>query len=83
MEFIKNVLDARYLNSLIDESKCNWPIELIQAILTELHRHYFTTAGKNSAYNQIPLDEKSRRVTKFVIGNQQYELNKFFLIEFP
>ena len=33
-ESLKIVLDARYLNSLIDESNCNWPIEPIQVILT-------------------------------------------------
>ena len=32
-ETLKIVLDARYLNSLIGESKCNWPIEPIQVIL--------------------------------------------------
>ena len=32
----------------------------------------------NSAYNQMPLDEQSRRLTQFVIGNQQYELNRLF-----
>ena len=32
----------------------------------------------NSAYNQMPLDEQSRRLTKFVIGNQQNEFNKLF-----
>ena len=32
-ESLKIVIDARYLNSLIDESKCNWPIEPIQIIL--------------------------------------------------
>ena len=32
----------------------------------------------NSSYNQIPLDEKSRGLTQFVIGNQQYEFNKLF-----
>ena len=31
-----------------------------------------------SAYNQKPLDEKSRRLTQFVIGNQQYEFNRLF-----
>ena len=34
-ESLKIVLDARYLNSLIDESKCNRPIEPIQVILTK------------------------------------------------
>ena len=77
-ESLKLVLDARYLNSLIDESKCNWPIEHIQFILTKINSQYFTTADMNSAYNQMPLDEQSRRLTQFVIGNQQYEFNRLF-----
>ena len=32
----------------------------------------------NSAYNQKPLDEQSRQLTQFVIGNQQYEFNRLF-----
>ena len=36
-ESLKNVLDAGYLNSLIDEPKCNWPIEPIQVILTKIN----------------------------------------------
>ena len=39
---------------------------------------FFTTADMNSAYNQMPLDEQSRRLTQFVIGNQQYEFNRLF-----
>ena len=34
-EPLKIVPDASYLNSLIDESKYNWPIESIQLILTK------------------------------------------------
>ena len=32
----------------------------------------------NSAYNQMPLDEQSRRLANFVIGNQQYDFNRLF-----
>ena len=32
----------------------------------------------NSAFNQMPLDEQSRRLTQFVIGNQQYNFNRLF-----
>ena len=32
----------------------------------------------NSAYNQMPLDEQSRRLTQFFIRNQQYEFNRLF-----
>ena len=77
-ESLKIILDARYLNSLIDESKYNWPIEPIQVILTKINGTYFTTADMNSAYNQMPLDEQSRRLTQFVIGSQQYEFNRLF-----
>ena len=77
-ESLKIVLEARYLNSLIDESKCNWPIEPIQVILTKINGKYFTTADMNSAYNQVPLDKQSRRLILFVIGNQQYEFNRLF-----
>ena len=77
-ESLKLVLDARYLNSLIDESKCSWPIEPIQVILTKINGKYFTTADMNSAYNQMPLDEQSRRLTQFVIGIQQNEFIRLF-----
>ena len=77
-ESLKIVLDARYLNSLIDESKCNWPIEPIQVILTKINGKYFTTTDMNSAYNQMSLDEQSRRLTQVVIGNQQYDFNRLF-----
>ena len=77
-ESLKIVLDARYLNSLIDGSICNWPIEPIQVVLTKINGKYFTTADMNSAYNQMSLDEQSRRLTQFVIGNQQYEFNRLF-----
>ena len=36
-ETLKIVLDARYLNSLIDEFKCIWPTEPIQLILTKVN----------------------------------------------
>ena len=77
-ESLKIVLDVRYLNSPIDESKCNWPIEPIQVILTKINGKYFTTADMNSAYTQMPLNEQSRRLTQFVIANQQYEFNRLF-----
>ena len=37
-------------------------MEPIQVILTKINGKYFTTAGMNSAYNQMPLDEQSRRL---------------------
>ena len=72
------MLDARYLNSMIDESKCNWPIEPVDVALTRINGTIFTTADLNSAYNQIPLDEESMRYTHFTIGNEQYCFKRLF-----
>ena len=51
------------------------PIELVHVILTKTNGHYYTTADINSAYNQMPLEEPSRRLTKFAIRNQQDEFD--------
>ena len=56
----------------------NWPIEPIQVIITKINGKYFTTAHMNSAYNQMPLNEQSRRLTQLVIGTQKYEFNRLF-----
>ena len=69
-ESLKIVLDARYLNSMIDESNCNWPVGPVDVALTRINGTIFTTADLNSAYNQIPLDNKSMRYTHFTIGNK-------------
>ena len=64
---LKVVLDKRLLNSRIDESKCIWPIEPIQVKLTNTNEKHSTTADMNSANNQMPQDENSRRLTQFVM----------------
>ena len=51
--------------------KMQLPIELIQIILAKINEKIYTTADINSAYNQMPLDKQSSRLTQFVVGNQQ------------
>ena len=77
-ESLKIVLDARYLNSMIDESKCNCPIHPVDVALTRINGTIFTTANLNSAYNQIPLDEQSIRYTHFTIEKEQYCFKRLF-----
>ena len=47
--------------------------------LTKRNGQNYTTADMNSAYNQMPLDKQSRRLTHFAIGNQEYEFNRIIL----
>ena len=77
-ESLKIVSDARNFVSLIDESKCIWPLEPIQVILPKIKGHYYNTADMISAHKQMPLDELLRRLTQFVIGKQQYEFKRLF-----
>ena len=77
-ESLKIGLDARYLNSVIDESNCNWPIELADVALTRINGTIITTADLNSANNQIPLSNESMRCTHFTIGNKQYCFKRLF-----
>ena len=63
---------------MIDETKCSWPIELIQIILTRIKGPIFSIADMNSAYNQMPLDKPSQRLTNIVIAGQQYCLKRLF-----
>ena len=77
-ESLKIFLDGRYLDSMIDESKCNWPIEPVDVALTRINGTIFTTADLNGTYNQIPLDNESMRYTHFTIGNEQYRFKRLF-----
>ena len=63
---------------MIDESKCNWPIEPVDVALTRIYGTIFTTSDLNSAYNQIPLDEQLMRYTNFTIDNEQYCFKRLF-----
>ena len=52
---------------MIDERKCSWPIEPIQVILTRIKGPIFSIADMNSAYNQMPLDKPSQRLSDNLI----------------
>ena len=77
-ESLKIVLDNRQLNTMIDKTKCSWPIEPTQTILTRIKGPIFSIADMNSAYNQMPLDKPSQRITNFVMAGQQYCFKSLF-----
>ena len=52
-ESLKIVLDARYLNSMIDESKCNWPIEPVDVALTRINGTIFTIRRRIHAIHTL------------------------------
>ena len=77
-ESLKIVLDARQLNTMIDTTKRIWPTETIQIIITRINGLVFSIADLNSAYNQMPPDKPSQRLTNFVNVGQQYYFKRLF-----
>ena len=63
---------------MIDENKCCRPIEPIQIVLTQIKGPVFSIAENNSAYNQIPLNKPSQRLTIFVIARKQFCFKRLF-----
>ena len=75
---VKLVIDARYLNSITDLSNYSWPLEPVQMLLTRLDGMYYTTGDLDSAYNQVPLSEDTKKLTSFVVGGKQYMFERGF-----
>ena len=63
---------------MIDETKCSLPIEPIQIISIQIEGPIFSIADMNCAYNQMPLDKPSQRLTNFVVAGQQNCFKRLF-----
>ena len=75
---VKLVIDARYLNSITDLSNYSWPLEQVQMLLTRHDGVYYTTSDLASAYNQVPLSEDTKKLTRFDVGGKQYMFERGF-----
>ena len=77
-DYVKLVIDARYLNSITDLTKSSWPLELFQMIMTRINGKYFTASDFSCAYHQVPLSPETQKLTSFVKGVKQYTYNVGF-----
>ena len=75
---VKLVIDARFLNSLINLSTYSWPPEPVQKLLTRVDGVYNTTSDLASASNQVPLSEDTKKLTSFVVDGKQYMFERGF-----
>ena len=71
-DYVKLVIDTRYLNSITDTSSSSWPLEPLNVLMTKIARNIFTSSDLSSAYNQVPLTEDTQKVTSFIVGGRQY-----------
>ena len=71
-DYVKLVIDARYLNSITDLTNYSWQLEPVQMIMTRINCKYFTARDLSCAYHQVPLSPETQKLTRFVIGGKQY-----------
>ena len=70
-DYVKLVIDARYLNSITDTSNSSWQLEPLQVLITRVNGSYFTSSDLSCAY-QVPLTPEIQKLTGFIIGGRQY-----------
>ena len=60
-DYVKLVIDARYLNSVIDLKNYSWPLEPVQMIMTRVSGKFFSVSDFSCAYHQVPLSFETHR----------------------
>ena len=71
---VKQVIDARYLNSVTNLTNYSWPLEPVQMIMTRVGGKFFSVSDLACAYHQVPLSSETQKLTSFIIGGRQYTL---------
>ena len=77
-DYVKLVIDARYLNSLTDLTNYYWPLEPVQMIMTRVNGKVFSVSDLSCAYHQVSLSPETQKLTSFIIGGKQYTYTRGF-----
>ena len=75
---IKCVLDARHLNSNIEQSDESWPIEPLAPQLGRANKKYKSAIDFMYAYAHTPLDEDTIKLTSFSSGYKPFAFIRGF-----
>ena len=66
-DYVKLVIDARYLNSVTDLTNYSWPLEPVQMIMTRVNGKFFSVSDLSCAYHQVQLSSETQKLTSFII----------------
>ena len=77
-DYVKLVIDARYLNSVTDLTNYSRPLEPVQMIMTRVNGKVFSVSDLSCAYHQVPLSPETQKLTSFIIGGKQYNYTRGF-----
>ena len=71
-DYVKLVIDARYLNSVTDLTNYSWPLQIVKMNMTRVNGKLFSVSGLSCAYHQFPLSPETQKLPCFIIGGKQY-----------
>ena len=77
-DYVKLVIDARYLNSVTDLTNYSWPLEPVQMIMTRVNGKFFSVCYLSCAYHQVPLSYETQKLTSFIVDGRQYTFTRGF-----
>ena len=77
-DYVKIVIDARYLNSVTVLTNYSWPSEAVQIIMTRVNGKVFSVSDILSAYHQVPLSPETQTLTIFIIEGKLYTYTRRF-----
>ena len=77
-DYVKLVIDARYLNSVTDLTNYSWPLVPVQMMMTQINGKTFPISDLCWASHQVPLSPETQKLTSFIIGGQQYTFTRGF-----
>ena len=77
-DYVKLVIDARYLNSVTDLTIYSRPLEPVQMTMTRINGNVFSVSNLSCAYHQVPLRPETQKLTSFIIGRKQYTYTRGF-----
>ena len=77
-DYVKLVINARYLNSVTDLTNYSWPLEPVQMIMNGVNGKIFSVSDVSCAYQQVCLSPETQKHTSFIIGGQQYTYTRGF-----
>ena len=77
-DYVKLVIDARFLNSVTDLTNYSWPLESVQMIMTRVNGKFFSVSDLSCAYYRVPLSPDTQKLTSFIIGCRQFTYTRGF-----
>ena len=67
-DYLKLLIEARYLKSVNNFANYYWPLKPIQLVLTGIIGKFFSVSDLSCAYHQVPLRFETRKLTSFIIS---------------